>query len=176
MGRYIINIFLFVLLIANTNFAQSEPDSTENVQLSEETEIVQPTKSPWGAVLRSALLPGLGQIYNESYWKTPVVIGGLIYLGSVWINQNNLYKKWRDLYELNLDIEKYKANRDFYRDQRDEFAIYIVLAYMLNLVDAYVDAQLFDFDVSENPIDSAFLSIEYENKTIRVIYAQFNKL
>ena len=46
--------------------------------------------------------------------------------------------------------DAYKRNRNFYRDQRDLVAIYMGLVYLLNLVDAYVDAALFDFNVSEN--------------------------
>lgn len=107
------------------------------------------TKSPWGAVLRSALLPGWGQFYNESYWKIPIVWGILGYFVSVWIEQNDLYQTNKDKYILS----DYKdntalANRDFYRNQRDQFAVYIGLAYFLTLVDSYVDAHLFDFDVS----------------------------
>jgi hypothetical protein len=115
------------------------------------------TKSPWGAVARSAILPGLGQIYNESYWKAPVIWGVLGYFVSVWINQNNLYKKYGDLYDDSITGDNANGNseylrlREFYRDQRDEFAIYIVLTYLLNLVDAYVDAHMFDFDVSPEP-------------------------
>ena len=106
-------------------------------------------KSPWGAVLRSAIIPGWGQIYNESYWKAPVVWGITGWLIYNWIDNNKLYKKNRDLY-ISTDISGYKTIRDFYRDQRDQFAIYIVLTYFLNLVDAYVDAQLFDFSVDNN--------------------------
>jgi hypothetical protein len=115
------------------------------------------TKSPWGAVGRSAILPGLGQIYNESYWKAPVIWGIMGYFISVWINQNNLYKEYRDLFEDSITEDNPGGNdqfytlREFYRDQRNDFAIYIVLTYLLNLVDAYVDAHLFDFDVSPEP-------------------------
>jgi hypothetical protein len=45
---------------------------------------------------------------------------------------------------------RYRNLRDFYRDQRDNFAIYLALTYLLNLVDAYVDAHLFDFTVTED--------------------------
>ena len=48
--------------------------------------------------------------------------------------------------------DEYYRLREFYRDQRNDFAIYIVLTYLLNLVDAYVDAHMFDFDVSPEPI------------------------
>ncbi|MBN1300282.1 MAG: hypothetical protein JW995_03625 [Melioribacteraceae bacterium] len=110
------------------------------------------TKSPWGAVLRSAVIPGWGQFYNESYWKIPVIWGLLGYYISVWIDQNQLYDKYKELYsnsiESGITISLYKRNRDFYKDQRDRFAVYIGLAYFLTMVDAYVDAHLFDFDVS----------------------------
>jgi hypothetical protein len=112
-------------------------------------------KSPWGAVLRSAVLPGFGQFYNQSYWKIPVVWGAMGYLGYQWDRNNKLYKKNRDLYESSLSSspagdETYKEIREFYRDQRDLVAVFIGLAYFLNLVDAYVDAHLFDFGILDN--------------------------
>ena len=109
-------------------------------------------KSPWGAVARSAIIPGWGQIYNESYWKAPVVWGVMGWFIYSWIDNNNKYKDYGNLYLRYGDnsVIDYKQYRDFYRDQRDEFAIYLVLAYFLNLVDAYVDAHLFDFSVDEN--------------------------
>ncbi len=131
----------------------SQKDSTESSL--QDTLKFQMKKSPWGAVLRSALLPGLGQFYNESYWKIPIIWGTLGYLGYQWNSLNNLYKQYRDLFNLSLDQQKdgnlsYHRYREFYRDQRDMFAIYIGLTFLLNLVDAYVDAQLFDFDVTND--------------------------
>lgn len=115
-------------------------------------------KSPLGAVLRSAVLPGLGQIYNESYWKVPVVWGFLGYYGYEWNRQNKNYHTYAAQYKEVLsglrqgNAANYKRVRDFYRDQRDLFAIYFGIAYALNLLDAYVDAQLFDFSVDEDPV------------------------
>ena len=116
------------------------------------------TKSPLGAMVRSALIPGWGQIYNEAYWKAPIVWGVLGYFVYVWIDNNNLYKEYRDLYSGSITAEneagnsRYLNNREFYRDQRDQFAVYIGLTYFLTIVDAFVDSHLFDFDVSENPM------------------------
>jgi hypothetical protein len=113
-------------------------------------------KSAWGAVLRSAVLPGFGQFYNQSYWKIPVVWGAIGYLGYQWKTNNDSYKQYSDLYEKSkvpsADKAKdiYRQQREFYRDQRDMFAVFLGLTYFLNLVDAYVDAQLFDFNVEEN--------------------------
>jgi hypothetical protein len=107
-------------------------------------------KSAMGAVLRSAIVPGLGQIYNQSYWKAPIVWGIGAWLVYNWVNNNKDYKTYKNLFALDNSILLYRENRDFYRDQRDLFAIYMGLTYFLQLVDAYVDAQLFDFTVQED--------------------------
>ena len=124
----------------------------------EQTEENSPTdsvfvmhKSPWGAVLRSAVLPGFGQFYNESYWKIPVIWGAGALLISGWVYNNNLYNDNKDLYT-NTSQTIYQYRRDFYRNQRDNFTIYLVVLYILNLVDAYVDAHLYDFTVEEDMI------------------------
>ncbi|MDX1373715.1 MAG: DUF5683 domain-containing protein [Nitrososphaeraceae archaeon] len=106
-------------------------------------------KSPWGAVGRSAIIPGWGQFYNESYWKIPIIWGLSAWFIYEWIQNNNLYKENRELY-IDTEDEFYRTRRDFYKDQRDNFTIYLVLTYLLNLVDAYVDAHLYDFSIEEN--------------------------
>jgi len=106
-------------------------------------------KSAWGAVIRSAIFPGWGQVYNESYWKVPIVwgIGGWFIYN--YIKNNKDYKNSQNLYLKTIDSQ-YLSDREFYRDQRDLFAMYLVFTYLANLVDAYVDAHLFDFSVTED--------------------------
>lgn len=112
-------------------------------------------KKPWTAVAYSALLPGAGQFYNESYWKIPVVWGLGGYFAYELIRNNNSYLDYKDLYENSQTPENpdgdqsLKSLREFYRDQRDDFIIYSVILYVVNLIDAYVDAELYDFDVSD---------------------------
>lgn len=115
-------------------------------------------KSPTKAVLFSLVIPGAGQFYNESYWKIPI-IGGLIgYFGYEYFRQNNLYKDYRDRYAESQSPENpsgdvsLKVLREFYRDQRDDFVWYFTIVYVLNLVDAYIDAHLFDFDVKDEKL------------------------
>jgi len=115
-------------------------------------------KSPTVAVLLSAALPGAGQFYNESYWKIPIV-GGLVgYFGYEYFRNNNLYKDYRDRYvESQTGVNpsgdpNLKILREFYRDQRDDFVWYFLIVYVINMVDAYVDAHLFDFDVKEDKL------------------------
>lgn len=106
-------------------------------------------KSAWGAVLRSAIIPGWGQVYNQAYWKAPIVwgVGGWFIYN--YIQNNKDYKNYQNLY-LEKRIPQDKVNRDFYRDQRDLFAMYFVFTYLATLVDSYVDAHLFDFSVTED--------------------------
>ena len=113
-------------------------------------------KNPWKAVLYSALIPGAGQLYNQSYWKIPIIAGLGGYFVYGWIDNNNQYQDYKQQYinsqtETNPFGNQQLLNlRNFYQDQRDNFIIYTSILYLVNLIDAYVDAQLFDFDVSDN--------------------------
>ena len=133
----------------NFNYAQqTKPAETDNPQ---NDSLFVMTKSPLGAVLRSAVLPGWGQIYNESYIKAPIVWGILGGLAAGWIHNNNKYLENRDLF-VQTGNARFRTLRSFYRDQRDLVSIYIGLTYLLNIIDAYVDASLFDFSVEENQV------------------------
>lgn len=134
--------FVLILFISLAAFPQQDTISTNN---NDTTFVMQ--KSPWLAVLQSAVVPGLGQIYNESYIKAPIIwgIAGLLVYG--WVYNDDLYRDYRNLA---IQDSRYITYRDFYRDQRDLFTIYLGLVYLLNLVDAYVDAHLFDFNVTED--------------------------
>lgn len=91
----------------------------------------QPLKSPLGAVLRSAVLPGWGQVYNQKYLKALFVFsvnGTFAY--SIY-HYNN---EWRDT-----------GNKKF-QNKRNLYTWYFGVSYFLTLVDAFVDAYLFGFD------------------------------
>lgn len=113
------------------------------------------TRTPMKAVLYSALLPGLGQFYNKSYWKIPIigVVSG--YFVYEIIKNNNSYLDYKSSYANSQTSvspggdQRLKILRDFYRDQRDQFYLYAAMVYLINIFDAYVDAHLFDFDVSD---------------------------
>lgn len=127
----------------------SQQDTATLNQPSNDTVFVM-HKSPLGAVLRSAVIPGWGQIYNQSYWKAPLIWGVGAVLVYSWIQYNKDFDYYRVKY-IDTGIEQYRYLRTFYQDQRDLMSIYMGLTYLLNLVDAYVDAQLFDFTVQQNP-------------------------
>jgi hypothetical protein len=123
-----------------------------------ETNKFKMKKSPWLAVMQSAVLPGLGQFYNESYWKIPVILGLTAYLGYEIYDNNKKYLNYRDQYsgsQSQTDPQgdlSLKTLRNFYRDQRDEIIWYLTVVYVINLVDAYVDAHLFDFTVRKEKL------------------------
>ena len=129
------------------SYAQQDSLQSKNNSSADTVFVMQ--KSPWGAVLRSAIIPGWGQFYNHSYLKIPVIWGIGGWLVYEWIQNNNLLQQWQNLYA-QTKTPIYLDNKNFYQDQRDLISIYIGLTYVLNLVDAYVDAELFDFTVKEN--------------------------
>ncbi len=170
------------LRIVGNSFVTELPDSSVRVNADSIMEkmtatpdtIQRPGKSTTVAWVASAIIPGAGQIYNGSYWKAPLIWGLGYYLVSVYLNQNDLYKQNRQLYEAYLDsaaysqqpkgtfdqdVSHYKEVRDFYKNQRDTFGWYIAITYLINILDAYVDASLYNFEVApvaSNPSEIRF--------------------
>src|SRR5665647_1362051 len=148
LTKHIIKLLLFLVIMSVSVKPQDNKDTVKN---NDTVFIMQ--KSAWGAVLRSAVVPGWGQIYNQSYWKAPIVLGIGAWLVYNWIQNNKNYKAYRNLYfqfPNNESQDHYMQFRNFYRDQRDLFTIYMGITYLLQLIDAYVDAHLLDFTVEEN--------------------------
>jgi hypothetical protein len=162
--------FIFFFLFPENSLSQNLNDEiTSRFQLknsiinnsgkefSKEIEIVEfkMRKSPLKAAVYSAILPGAGQFYNESYWKIPIIAGLGGYFVYELIDNNKQYKDYRDLYLASITPEnpfgnlQLRANRDHFRDQRDNFIIYSAILYIINVADAFVDAHLYDFDVSD---------------------------
>jgi hypothetical protein len=108
-------------------------------------------KSPGLAMLLSAAVPGAGQFYNGSYWKVPVVFGLGLYFVSSWLDNNRRADDYRKQYDAsvlaNAPDETLRSIREFYKNQRDAFAWYFMVLYLINIADAYVDASLSGFTV-----------------------------
>jgi hypothetical protein len=120
--------------------------------------IEQRGKSATTAILLSAVLPGAGQIYTGRYWKVPIILGFGGYFVRKWLKANDLYLSARGKYQQSVErgenggqgSAQFLYERDFYRDERDKFAFYFALTYLLNIVDAYVGASLYNFEVTDN--------------------------
>ncbi len=106
-------------------------------------------------MIYSAVLPGLGQWYNEQYIKSVIVFSGeaALIANSVYYNQK-IFEAKRDDRLSDSDKEEAIA---FYKNWRSQFIWYAAGFYFLNILDAYVDAHLFSFDVGPDLSYNGFL-------------------
>ncbi|SDC40713.1 DUF5683 domain-containing protein [Williamwhitmania taraxaci] len=121
-----------------------------------------PGHSPAKATIFSTLVPGLGQIYNQKYWKVPAIYGGMVSAVYMIEFNNRQYNRFRTAYnyqadndpttvpELDRTADELKNYRDAYRRNRDLSVIMLMGVYALNIIDANVDAHFYDFDISDN--------------------------
>ncbi len=117
--------------------------------------------APSKAAFYSAILPGLGQAYNKKYWKIPIVYGAMGTSIYFYLDNNKKYHRYRDAYKRRLagftdDEFDYLDNgrliqaQRFYQRNRDLSLLITGLFYILNIVDANVDAHLLQFNVNDN--------------------------
>ena len=161
----------------STNPVHSAVDTTHTV----DTGGFHMTKSPLEAVLLSTVLPGAGQVYLGQAWKLPILYGLGAAFGYFGVyTQNFRYHYTMD--SINNDLTRpikpdttranqLVSNREFYRDDRDKWWIYLALTYVANILDAYIAANLYDFDVSD-PAPSLVQS--YYDPVYRRVGLSFN--
>ena len=148
-------------------------DANQPVKVKKDWGKWQP--DPKRALWLALVFPGGGQIYNRKYWKLPIIYGG--FMGCIYAMNwnNNMYKDYSQAY---LDIsdkdpgtasynkylhlgakidgneERYKqifkSRKDKYRRWRDLSFFVMVGVYALSVIDAYVDAELSEFDISKD--------------------------
>ncbi len=180
--RYTAIIVLGVLLCFTTMAAQAQyikngrqiPDS-----------VYLEKHSAHKATFMSALLPGLGQVYNQKYWKVPIIYAG--YVGLIYYADYNnfVYNKYKDGYDIKVKIEigelpstddpfPYASKqtllqyKDTWRRYRDLCFIGMGFLYVAQIIDAGVDAHMFDYNITDDlsmriepallPTNTAFLS------------------
>jgi len=131
---------------------------------------------PQRALWLALVLPGAGQVYNRKYWKLPIFYGGFI--GCIYSMRwnNMMYKDYSqaylDLMDDNPQTQSYnqflhlgrqitsdnaerykrlfKSRKDRYRRWRDMAFFVMIGVYALSVIDAYVDAELSEFDISKD--------------------------
>jgi hypothetical protein len=115
--------------------------------------------NPGRAALYSALLPGLGQVYNGEYFKVPIYWGCLLGATHFLMNNNTNYKRFKRIhneattdpnYSQSISAETAKWYRDEYRRYRDYSIVATALFYLLQVVDANVFAYMHDFEVTDD--------------------------
>lgn len=139
-------------------------DTASDKKLADTTKKVRSNAAK--ASLRSAMLPGLGQVYNKKYWKVPIVYGLLAIPVSTYNYNSEWYKKTRFAYTtritgdsanfLNIAPELQPLSNSSLRLYRNEFRKgmdFSILGFLLlwgvNIIDAAVDGHLKSFDISD---------------------------
>jgi hypothetical protein len=167
--------FLSCSLSANEAIAQEEGaiHSADTVHAVDTARMPEDSgfhmsKSALEAVLLSTALPGAGQVYLGQAWKLPIIYGLIGAFGyGVYIQNSRYHSTLHSIDSLNarLDVPdsnialEYRSSRDFYLNDRDKWWIYLALTYIADILDAYIAANLYDFDVSDpSPSPSSFNS------------------
>lgn len=163
--RRVIKESEFRVIKSDTLTNEERHKRIESMRKSNEKFLPDPNKSVWYALM----LPGAGQIYNRKYWKLPIVYGGFagVAYAITWnsVKYNEHTQAYLDILDTDpntnsyLDIvpagypessiESYLSNSITHlRRYRDMSILAGVVFYAVTVVDAFVDAQLADFDIS----------------------------
>lgn len=159
MNKIVPISLLFFLIGTVSLFAQVKKDTVLVVKDTTAYKEIDPL-TPAKAAFYSAILPGLGQAYNKKYWKIPLVYGAIGTSLYFYIDNNKKYHDYRDAYKRRLegynddnyqflDESRLIAGQKFYQRNRDLSALFVVGFYVLNIIDANVDAALIQFNVNE---------------------------
>lgn len=163
--KSIVAVFLFICLVSGNVSAQVPGDSLSVIEKDEADSIVltpSKAKDPKIATLLSVIFPGAGQAYNEKIWKVPIIYGGIITTAYFVEFNNRRYQKFKEALAIvrdpstgtnpfpSLNKDGIIRNVDYWRRNRDLCYLIFGVIYVLNIVDAQVDAHLSGFDVSDD--------------------------
>lgn len=179
-------VFLFVAGVMTFSTQAQENTNSDTISVAEGETLGDAFKaeeekvhSPHKATFYSAILPGLGQAYNEKYWKIPILYAGIGAMGYAihfnstnYIKYKNAYrdflirdpgnKSYEEVIPPTLTTEQVEGQyadwfsqalenkREYYRRYRDLSYIGMAAIYILNMIDATVDAHFYNFDVSDD--------------------------
>ncbi|WKV10923.1 DUF5683 domain-containing protein [Marivirga harenae] len=166
--------FTFIILLPIVSMGQeNQPTDSTFLRLGDGSDDIETFQtqdtvhSPRLAALYSAVVPGMGQFYNEKYWKIPIVYAlGVLAASQIKSNHQN-YLLFRNvsfiIEDLNpdndaevqdytnlLSAENIQRRYDRYKRDRDYWIILAGIFYVLNIVDATVDAHLREFNINED--------------------------
>lgn len=164
------------LTMTDTLMAKVAVDSVQVRQSEKEIKAQKPVRfvpDPKRALWLSLVLPGAGQIYNRKYWKLPIIYGGFLGCTYAFMWNSQMYRDYSQAYLDIMDDDPntksyldmlppryditgreeqfkslFKRKKDYYRRYRDLSAFCFVGVYLLSVIDAYVDAQLSEFDIT----------------------------
>jgi hypothetical protein len=185
INRFSATLFcLFICLATQAQSNKDELDETARQNKKNTSRALDPLR-PAKAAFYSAVLPGLGQAYNKKYWKIPIVyaaIGTGLYF---YLDNNKLYKQYRNAYKRRLagftDDEFYgpgdtpflsdealiRAQRTLKRNKELSMLVTVGL-YVLNIIEANVDAHLLQYNLDENLALKPFMDFNNPNYTTQI--------
>lgn len=158
------NLDLFEEEVAPQDMTLLSADSVTVVPESPRVWIPDSNKATWFAVI----FPGGGQIYNRKYWKLPIIYGGFAGCAYALNWNSNMLKDYTEAYADLLSgdpnrnswksyarqgqstdqlQQQLRRGRDYYRRYRDISIFAFIGVYLISIIDAYVDAELSNFDV-----------------------------
>jgi len=171
------NLIICILLVcvgSFQSFAQEEiveEKEKDTVKVKAKEKLLVPNYkydalSPSKAAFYSAIFPGMGQIYNKKYWKAPIVWAAMATSTSIYLFNNSEYKRYRRAFrqregglpdEFTLEDGTELISRDglisaqrTLRNNRDLSILSTVIIYVLQIVEASVNAHLLQFNTNEN--------------------------
>ncbi len=157
----IIFIGLLLFILGNPSaFSQAKIDRAPIAKDTTKSIDIDPL-TPAKAAFYSAVVPGLGQAYNKKYWKIPLVYGAIGTSLYFYLSNKKKYNQYRDAYKRRLegytddpfpflDNSRLIAGQKFYQRNRDLSSLFVAAFYVLNIIDANVDAALIQFNVNQN--------------------------
>ena len=187
-----------LLEMTSSTTPQVSPTPTDSINgaLNKKVFIPNPTKATWLALV----IPGGGQIYNRKYWKLPIIYGGFAGCAYALTWNNKMYKDYMQAYK-DAALGNWKANsihdllppgyldrtpktqitetlrkrKDTYRRYRDLSIFAFIGVYLISVIDAYVDAELSNFDITPDlsmRVEPAVINSQYSigssNKSVGV--------
>ena len=161
------NIILAIFLLSSF-YCYSQKDTTNVVVKDKKinsNNIYNPL-SPSKAAFYSAVFPGGGQAYNKKYWKVPLAWAAVGIPTYFYLNNNSEYKRYRKAYKLRktglvdeftledgtelISLTGLERAQKTLRGNRDLSLLVVIIGYVLQIVEASVNAHLLQFDASDN--------------------------
>ena len=140
----------------------------DDIQKIENEDPLRPAK----AAFYSAVLPGLGQVYNKRYWKIPLIYGAIGTSIYTYDQNHKDYLRYRNAYKrriagynddefINLiaSTDRLIDGQEFYKRNRDRSMIFILGFYFLNILDANIDAHLKQYNVNSDLTVKPYLNV-----------------
>jgi hypothetical protein len=160
---------LFLSFFSMLTYAQKDSVKVENRKTKRKMNTAQGAYNPLApskAAFYSAIFPGMGQVYNKKYWKAPIVWGALAIPTYFYLNNNSEYKRYRTAFKLRkagfqdeftddngnelISLAGLESAQKQLRQNRDLSILSGIIIYVLQIVEASVNAHLLQFNTDDN--------------------------